>query len=61
MRVWNRASGKRGIITGYFTGADGSTLVQASYGDCNLNHYPLELSATRIVEDDEAEEWREEA
>ncbi len=60
MRVWNRASGKRAVVTGFFLGADGSCLIQASYGDSNLNHYPLELSATRITEDDEAESWREE-
>lgn len=60
MRVWNRANGKRGIVSGYFTGADGSTLIQVSYGEGNFNHYPIELSATRITEDDDAEAWREE-
>ena len=61
MRVWHRSSAKRGVVTGYLVCADASILLQVAYGDSTFNVYPLELSVTRVTEDDEAEEWKEQA
>lgn len=59
MRVWHRGHGRRGIITAYSVCADGSILLQVAYGDSTMTHYPCELSAVRISEDDEADAWRD--
>lgn len=59
IRVWHRASGRRGVVTAYVVCADGAIMIQVAYGDSTVNHYSIELSAVRISEDDEAETWRE--
>lgn len=61
--VWHRACGKRGVIVEYTVAADGSIMIVVSFG-ANTNWekcLPHELSATKVSDGTDGDEWKENA
>ena len=61
MRVWHRACGTRGVILQHIIDGDGKVLLGVCFGAAkSIDHCNIrELSATRIHDDRDGDEWRD--
>lgn len=61
MTVWHRADGARGVVVQYVICGDGRVMIEVSFGtNQSLDRcLPLELSAVKVGDGTEGDEWRD--
>ncbi len=58
--VWHRASGKRGVVVEYAIDGIGAVMIVVDYGNGPWDkELPIVLSATRISDGADGDEWKE--